>query len=362
MPFNRKIPNNDLPLLPPVAKIETPAILKQLAAAARHLGNLNGLCATLTDPGILINTIALQESKDSTAIENIVTTQDELYEATVTSDDGASPAKEVLRYREALYRGLEVMKKRKNILSVNTMIEIVQTIKQNSAGIRRTPGTALKNAISGEVIYTPPEGKRMIEEKLANLERFINDDEFSSLDPLIKMAIIHYQFEAIHPFIDGNGRTGRILNGLYLVQQGLLPQPILYLSSYILKNKPHYYQLLRGVTEKNNWHDWIMYNLTAVIETAQLTSEKIKQVLSLREKIEAELKKVLGASYKYELLRLMFELPYLKIDILEKKGMAHRQTASVWLKKLVAARVLSEQRKGKTLYFMNHRLVSILAS
>jgi Fic family protein len=361
MAFNRKIPNNDLPLLPPDAKIETPEILKQLATASRHLGELNGLCATLTDPILLINTIALQESKDSSEIENIVTTQDELYQATMESENATSAAKEVLRYREALYRGLEIMTRRKNILSVNTMIEIVQVIKQNNAGIRETPGTALKNAITGEIIYTPPEGKPVIQEKLANLEHFINDDEFSTLDPLVKMAVIHYQFEAIHPFIDGNGRTGRILNGLYLVQQNLLPQPILYLSSYIVKNKSLYYQLLRGVTEKNNWHDWIMYNLTAVIETAQLTTGKIRQVLSLKEKMEMELKDVLGSSYKHELLQLMFELPYLKIEIIEKKGMAHRQTASTWLKKLAGAGIVSEQKKGKTLYFTNHRLITILA-
>jgi len=361
MTFNRKNPNNDLPLLPPRVKIETPEIWKHLATASRHLGELNGLCATLTDPTLLINTIALQESKDSSEIENIVTTQDELYQATMESENATSAAKEVLRYREALYRGLAVMTKRKNVLSVNTMVEIVQVIKQNNAGIRKTPGTALKNAITGEIIYTPPEGQQVIEEKLANLERFINDDEFSSLDPLVKMAIIHYQFEAIHPFIDGNGRTGRILNGLYIVQQGLLPQPILYLSSYIVKNKSLYYQLLRGVTEKDNWHDWIMYNLTAVIETAQLTTGKIRQILSLKEKMEVELKGILGSSFKHELLQLMFELPYLKIEIIDKKGLAHRQTASTWLKKLVNAGVVSEQKKGKTLYFINHRLTGILA-
>ena len=180
MAFNRNNPNNDLPLLPPGVKIETQEILKHLATASRHLGELNGLCATLRDPTLLINTIALQESKDSSEIENIVTTQDELYHATMESANATSAAKEVLRYREALYRGLDVMKKRKNILSVNTMVEIVQVIKQNNAGIRKTPGTALKNAITGEIIYTPPEGKQVIEDKLANLERFINDNEFSA--------------------------------------------------------------------------------------------------------------------------------------------------------------------------------------
>ena len=362
MAFNRKIPNNNLPLLPPDVKIETPEILKHLAAAARHLGELNGFCATLTDPTLLINTITLQESKDSSEIENIATTQDELYQATIEGDSATSAAKEVLRYKEAVYKGLAAMQKKKNILSVNAMIEIVQVIKHNNAGIRNTPGTALKNAITGEVIYTPPEGKEIIEEKLANLERFINDDEFSALDPLIKMAVIHYQFEAIHPFVDGNGRTGRILNGLYLVQQGLLPQPILYLSSYIVKNKSLYYGLLRGVTEKNNWQDWIMYNLTAVIETTQLTAKKIRQLLSLKDKMEGELKNALGSSYKRELLELMFEMPYVKIETLEMKGLAHRQTASTWLKKMVSAGIVSEHKKGKTFYFTNHRLINTLSA
>jgi len=303
MAVTRKKPNNDLPLLPPDVNVETPEILKQSALASRYLGELNGLCATLTNPALLINTIALQESKNSSEIENIVTTQDELYQATMESENATTAAKEVLNYCAALYRGLEVMTERKNILSVNAMIEIVQVIKQNKAGIRTTPGTALKNAITGEIIYMPPEGKEVIEEKLANLERFINDDELSTLDPLLKMAIIHYQFEAIHPFTDGNGRTGRILNGLYLVQKGLLPQPILYLSSYIVKNKTLYYQLLRGVTEENNWHDWIMYNLTAIIETSQVTTEKIRQILKLKDTLESELKQVLGASFKPIVLR-----------------------------------------------------------
>lgn len=347
-------------MLPPDALLESPEVLKHMAYASRRLGELNGLCASLTDPGILINTIALQESKDSLAIENIVTTQDELYQATLTSEEMSSSAKEVLSYREALYKGLKAMAKKKNILSVNIMIEIVQVVKQNKAGIRTTPGTMLKNAITGETIYTPPEGKQVIEEKLANLERFMNDDDFSELDPLLKMAVIHYQFEAIYPFIDGNGRTGRILNSLYLVQQQLLPQPVLYLSSYFVKNKPLYYQLLRGVTEDSNWRDWIMYNLTAVIETAKLTADKIRQILLLKDKMETELKKILGPSYTHELLRLMFELPYLKIDILVKKEMAHRQTASVWLRKLVKESVLSQQKRGKTIYFINSRLMKIL--
>ena len=360
MAFIRNISNNDLPLLPPDLEIETPEILKQLAIASRHLGELNGLCSTLTDPSILMNTIALQESKNSSEIENIVTTRDELYEAITGYGNVTIATIEVLNCTEALYGGLEVMIKRKNILSINTLVDIVQVIKGKEAGIRNTPGAALKNPITGEMICTPPEGSHIIREKLANLERFINDNNYSTLDPLIKMAIIHYQFEAIHPFMDGNGRTGRILNELYLVQQGLLPLPVLSMSAYLVKNKALYYHLLSGVMENNNWHDWIMYNLAAVIESAQLTTAKIRQMINLKGKMEREVKEALGASYTPDLLQLMFESPYLKIELLEKKGMAHRQTASTWLKKMVGAGVLTEQKKGKTLYFINNRLISIL--
>ena len=360
MAYNKNNAFNDLPDLPPTDFIESPEILRHLAKAARHLGELNGLCASLPDPRLLINTIVLQESKNSSAIENIVTTQDELYKA--ASEDGAAShaAKEVLSYREALYVGLEKMQAQKNLLLTNTMVEVVQTIKQNKSGIRTTPGTALKNAINGEVIYTPPCCEDVLREKLAALEQFINDPEMSSLHPLVKMAIIHYQFEAIHPFADGNGRAGRIVNALYLVQQEILIQPVLYLSSYIVKYKTDYYQLLRGVTEKNNWHDWIMYILTALIETAQLTTKKIRSMLLLKEEFEKKMKVVLGASFSYDLLQLMFALPYLKIELLEKKEIAHRQTASTWLKKLADSDIVRPQKMGRTTYYVNWRLMELL--
>lgn len=339
MVFDRNSPFNELPNLPPLGFVESPEILRQLAKAARYLGELNGLCASLPDPQILINTIILQESKESSAIENIVTTQDELYKA--AAEDGTSNlgAKEVLSYREALYVGLKRMRDQKNLLLTNTMVEIVQTIKQNDAGIRN------------ESI-----------EKLSALEQFINDPALSVLDPLIKMAFIHYQFEAIHPFADGNGRTGRILNALYLVQQDLLIQPVLYLSSYIVNHKADYYQLLRSVTEKENWNDWIMYMLTALIETTQLTTKKIKAMLSLKSDCETQMKMILGSSFSYELLQLMFTLPYLKIDLIVNKNIAHRQTASAWLKKLTDADILRPQKMGRTTYYINYRLMEILTS
>lgn len=362
MAYNRNAPYNDLPDLPPVDFTESQDILRHLAKASRYLGELNGLCASLPNPRLLINTIALQESKDSSAIENIVTTQDELYKAATEEGAATHAAKEVLSYREALYVGLEKMRAEKNLLLTNLMIEIVQIIKQNGSGIRSTPGTALKNAINGEVIYTPPCCEDVLREKLAALERFINDSEASPLDPLIKMAIIHYQFESIHPFSDANGRTGRIINGLYLVQQELLSQPVLHLSSYIVKFKTEYYQLLRGVTENGNWHDWVMYILTAIIETAQLTTRKIRNMLSLKEEMETAMKLALGSSFSYDLLQLMFTLPYLKIELLEEKKMAHRQTASAWLKKLTDANILRPQKIGRTTYYINYKLMDLLST
>jgi Fic family protein len=362
MAYNKNTPYNDLPSLKDVNFTESPEILRHLAKASRHLGELNGLCASLPDPQLLINTIVLQESKDSSAIENIVTTQDELYKAAAEDEIASHAAKEVLSYREALYIGLEKMTGQQNLLTTNTMVEIMQTIKQNKSGIRNTPGTALKNAINGEIVFTPPCCEDVLREKLSALEQFINDPENSSLDPLVKMALIHYQFEAIHPFADGNGRTGRIVNALYLVQQGLLTQPVLYLSSYIVKYKTEYYQLLRAVTEQNNWHDWVMYILTALAETAQLTTKKIRAMLSLKENYEKQMKETLGTSYSYELLQLMFTAPYLKIEILEKRKMAHRQTASVWLNKLSAANILRPHKIGRTTYFINYRLMELLSA
>lgn len=362
MAYNKNTPFNDLPDLPPADFVESSEILRHLVKASRYLGELNGLCESLPDPQLLINTIILQESKDSSAIENIVTTQDELYKAATEEGTTNHAAKEVLSYREALYVGLKKMQSQKNLLLTSTMVEVVQTIKQNNSGIRNIPGTALKNAINGEVIYTPPCCEDVLRRKLAALEQFINDEEASSLDPLIKMAFIHYQFESIHPFADGNGRTGRIINALYLVQQQLLLQPVLYLSSYIVKYKTEYYQLLRGVTENGNWHDWLMFILTAVIETAQLTTQKIRNMLLLKEEFEVTMKEVLGSSFNYDLLQLMFTLPYLKIELLEKKQLAHRQTASSWLKKLTEANIVKPQKIGRTTYYINYRLMELLSS
>ncbi len=360
MPFDKNIPFNELPNLPP-AGIESIEILKQAINAARDLAELKGLCESLPDPALLLNSIVLQESRDSSAIENIVTTQDELYQAEAEETPANNAAKEVLRYREAVYAGLQHIQHQAGIISTNTLIQVVQTIKNNQAAIRNQPGTQLRSSITGEVIYTPPCCETEIREKLAALEQFINNNTEAVMDPLIKLALIHYQFEAIHPFADGNGRTGRILNSLYLVQQNLLTQPVLYLSSYIVEYKQDYYQLLRNVTEQQNWTEWILFILTAVSNTAQLTTRKIKSMLQLKTETEINMKAVMQSSYRPELLQLLFTQPYIKIETLVKSGMAHRQTAATYLKKLTEANIVEPQKKGRNTYYVNKPLMNILS-
>ncbi len=363
MAHNKNEPFNDLPNLPPEGiDLENPVILRQLTRAARSLAELNGLCEGLPDPNLLINTIVLQESKSSSAIENIVTTQDELYKAAADQETNNHAAKEVLSYREALYTGLNRMKAQHDLILTNTMVEIVQTIKSNTAGIRNTPGTALRNAVNNEIIYTPPCCEDVLRDKLTALEQFINDNSLSELDPLIKMALIHYQFESIHPFADGNGRAGRIINGLYLVQQKMLGQPVLFLSSYIMEYKTDYYRLLRGVTEQNNWQDWVMYILTAISETAQLSTSKIRRMAALKDETEEKMRAVMGASFNHDLLQLMFSIPYVRIELLQKKNIAHRQTAAVWLNKLAKSGILRPQKMGRPTYYINDPLMEILGN
>lgn len=365
MSYNRNIEYNDLPDLPPVFDTETRELLVNHAIkAARSLAELKGLCETLPAESLqnlIINTIVLQESRDSSAIENIVTNQDELYQAATADTITNQAAKEVLAYRSAIYTGVDYMKAGNNMISADLMIHLVRTIRQDSKGIRTTPGTVIMNSITGEVIYTPPCCEDVIREKLAHLERFINEPEFCTLDPIIKLALIHYQFESIHPFSDGNGRTGRILNSLYLIQQNLLSQPVLYLSSYIIDNKQDYYWILRDVTEKQNWRDWIIFIITAINSTATLTMKKIRGILQLKSDMENETMHILEKFNKrHELYDLMFTIPYLKIDILVKKGIAHRQTASLYLKQLESGGILKPRKMGRTTYYLNHRLLDLI--
>jgi Fic family protein len=367
MTYNPKIPYNELPDLPPVLDSGTSeVILNHAVKAARSLAELKGLCDTLPRESLmnlLVNTVILQESRDSSAIENIVTTQDELYRAATDEQATNEAAKEVLGYREALYAGLDRLRSHENLITANMLIDVVQIINQNKSGIRRTPGVVLKSSVTGEVIYTPPCCGDVITEKLKNLELFINDPEYCKLDPVIKLALMHYQFEAIHPFGDGNGRTGRILNNLYLVHQDLLPLPILYLSSYIIDNRQDYYQLLRDVTEKQNWRDWILFMITALNTTALLTIKKIRGIIDLQKEMRTETMEILEKfNNREKLFELMFTIPYLKIDLLVKKGIAHRQTAALYLNLLASKGILKPLKKGRTTYYLNHRLMKLITT
>ena len=356
MPFNRQQPYNDLPLLPPITELETKAVLKQAISANRVLANLRGLAAKIPNQGLLINSIVLQEARLSSEIENIVTTNDELYRAAANGDGKTDPhTKEVLRYREALHFGFKALRERP--LNSNLFIELVQLIKQVDIGIRAIPGTALKNDL-GEVIYTPPVGEAVIRDKLANLDQFIHADD--GLDPLVKMAVMHYQFEAIHPFPDGNGRTGRILNLLFLVEQQLLDIPVLFLSRYIITHRQEYYAGLRGVTESQDWERWVLFMLKAVESTAQQTFEQVNRILALMEEVRERVQREAESIYSKDLVEAIFMQPYTKIAFLVEAGIAKRQTASRYLQTLAAMGVLREEQVGREKYYINDALFAEL--
>ena len=356
MPFNRQLPYNDLPLLPPITELETKAVLKQAISANRVLANLRGLAAKIPNQGLLINSIVLQEARLSSEIENIVTTNDELYRAAANGDGKTDPhTKEVLRYREALHFGFKALRERP--LNSNLFIELVQLIKQVDIGIRAIPGTALKNDL-GEVIYTPPVGEAVIRDKLANLEQFIHADD--GLDPLVKMAVMHYQVEAIHPFPDGNGRTGRILNLLFLVEQQLLDIPVLFLSRYIITHRQDYYAGLRGVTEAQDWERWVLFMLKAVESTAQQTFEQVNRILALMEEVRELVQREAESIYSKDLVETIFMQPYTKIAFLVEAGIAKRQTASRYLQTLAAMGILREEQVGREKYYINDALFAEL--
>lgn len=358
MPFNRSQPYNDLPLLPPVAELETKAVLKQAIAANRVLANLRGLAAQIPNQGMLISSIVLQEARLSSEIENIVTSNDELYRADADPDGKTDPhTKEVLRYREALFHGFSALKTRP--LTSNLFIEIVQRIKQTGFQIRAIPGTALKNE-QGEIVYTPPVGETVIRDKLSNLEQFIHADD--DLDPLVKMAVIHYQFEAIHPFPDGNGRTGRIINLLYLVDKGLLDIPVLFLSRYIIAHRAAYYQGLRSVTEGQDWESWILFMLRAVEATAQQTFDQVLRIRALMASVQERIRLEAPTIYSKDLVEAIFHHPYTKIQFLVDTGIAKRQTASSYLQALAALGILRESKQGREKYYINDALFTELVT
>lgn len=355
----------EIPLLPLPYDLETKAVLRQANKANRKLAELKGVAQTIPNERILISSLTLQEAKDSSAVENIVTTQDDLYRAGL--DAGftliGAATKEVLFYREAINEGFKLVRN-KNILTLNDIKRIQEVLEQNSAGFRTTPGTQLKRSSDGAVIYTPPQDGQLIVELMSNLEQFINDDELCPIDPLVKMAIIHHQFESIHPFYDGNGRTGRIVNILYLVTSGLLDLPILYLSRYITHNKAEYYeriQAIRNATGDNSaqWEEWILYMLRGVEQTAEETITLVKNIGNLMTKYKIIIRPAFGRKYSHELLNGLFYHPYTKIGHLESNMQVSRQTAAKYLDKLASLGLLQKERMGKENYYINTQLMEL---
>lgn len=348
-------PYNHLPLLPPTQEIETRPILKACIKARVALAELKQAGELLPNQTLLINMLPILEAKDSSEIENIITTRDKLFQYSDAESSADSATKEALRYRTALYQGFTELESRP--LNTNTAIKICSQIKAVNMDIRKVPGTVIANQTTKETIYTPPAGEDVIRNLLSNWEKFIHAED--DLDPLIKMAIAHYQFEAIHPFTDGNGRTGRILNTLYLVDQQLLSLPILYLSRYVLQYRSDYYRLLTAVTREQDWHPWILYMLTAVTETAIWTTHKITAARELIKETKQHVRKNLPKIYSHELVQLIFEQPYCRIANLVDRGLTQRQTASSYLKQLCSIGVLEEQSVGKEKLFLHPKLINL---
>ncbi len=358
MSYSPDLPYNDLPLLPPGAVIEDNTVLKKTISASRTLAELKGAITNLPNPALFIDTINLQEAQASSAIENIITTQDELFRASINEKIGGSSAtKEVIHYKNALWYGIKHIQQ-KPVLTTNLFIAIMQIIKENNSGVRNIPGTQLKNPLTGQVIYTPPDGESIIREKLKNLEDFIHADD--GTDPLIKMAVIHYQFEAIHPFFDGNGRTGRIIILLYLQLSGLLDLPALYLSDYIIRHKHEYYHHLRRVTEEGDWTGWILYMLDMVEQTALKGRNQIIEIERLMEKMSAEVQEVLPRLHSKDLIEVLFKLPYTKRSQLEIAGLGNIKTVGGYLKSLEEKGFLKSEQVGKEKLYLNYRLLALL--
>lgn len=350
-----------LPKLPPAIDLETKQILKKTITANRKLAELKGVINTIPNAAILINTLYIQEAKDSSAIENIVTTYDEIYKQNLFADLIKNPAvKEVENYAHALQTGFQLVKQQ-GFLSLNHIRTIQQEIVQNEAGFRKQLGTQLKNEQTGEIIYTPPQNYLMINQLLNNLEQYINVPN-DDLDPLIRMAIIHYQFESIHPFYDGNGRTGRIINILYLILNQLLDLPALYLSRYITRNKADYYRLLQEVRDKNNWEAWVHYMLDAVEQTSEQTIAIIIEIKTIMMDYKNRLKKTLPKIYSQDLLNNLFKHPYTKIGFIKKDLNVSRKTATKYLDILVEDGFLQKEKVWKTSYYINQPLLNLIVS
>jgi len=356
--FDPNLPFNDLPLLPPPLElIETTAILKKCIDARVALAELKQAAELIPNAAVLVNALPLLEARASSEIENIVTTTDKLFEfADIAEDKADAATKEALRYRTALYEGAKMV--RRGMLTTDMAIQICSTIKDIEFDLRAGSGTKLQNRNTGELIYTPPQGQALIQEKLDNWQHFMHHN--NDLDPLIRMAIQHYQFEAIHPFADGNGRTGRILNILFLVEHGLLDSPILYLSRYIIQNKAAYYRLLAQVTNEQDWASWILFILDGVEETCTWTTDKIKSIRELMEHTGQFVQRQLPKIYSWELVELLFKQPYCRIGNLVDNGIAKRQTASVYLKQLCELGVLREVKSGRENLFVHPKYIELL--
>ena len=356
--FDPKTPFNELPELPPpLDLIETTEILKTCIKSRVALAELKQAAELIPNSAVLVNALPLLEARASSEIENIVTTTDKLFEfADIAEDKADAATKEALRYRTALYEGSKMVKR--GMMTTDMAIHICSTIKGIELDIRAESGTTLKSRMSGEIIYTPPVGQKLLQDKLDNWADFMHND--IEIDPLVRMAVQHYQFEAIHPFADGNGRTGRILNILFLVKHGLLNSPILYLSRFIIQNKADYYRLLKKVTHEQDWSAWIMFILNGVEETCTWTTDKIKAIRELMEHTAEYTHTSLPKIYTWELVEVLFKQPYCRIGNLVDAGIAKRQTASVYLKQLCDVGILKEVKSGRETIFVHPKYIELL--
>ena len=350
-----------IPPLPPREDLDTVSVLREVARAHRHLAELKGRARSIPNQAILINTLVLQEAKASSEVENIVTTQDELFRASLFWEEADSPAaKEVANYGDALKRGFDQLQASQGLLTNNILIEMFQVLKRSQERFRSTPGTALKNQATGATVYVPPQSEAEISRHMKALEVFINDDTASDLDPLVKMALIHHQFESIHPFSDGNGRIGRILNVLYLTRVGLLDIPVLYLSRYVTENKGEYYRLLQDVRDSGAWEPWLIYMLRAISETAIQTLRLIDGMSRLMADYKARLRAHPKSRYSQDLLNNLFRHPYTRIEFLQDDLGVTRQTAAKYLDQLDAAGFVEKHQFGRNNYYVNAPLIGLL--
>jgi Fic family protein len=344
--------------LPSKTDLETKEILRKVASAHRYLAELKGVAATIPNENILINTLVLQEAKDSSAIENIITTDDDLFKAELFEDLIGPAQKEVQNYAKALRYGFGHARQH-GLLTNNLILKMQEILEENKAGFRKLPGTNLKNQQTGEIVYTPPQEYEVIVDLMNNLEKIINEDDVWPVDPLIKMAAIHFQFESIHPFYDGNGRTGRILNILYLVNKDLLRLPILYLSRYIIRHKGDYYRLLQNVRDYDDWQSWVIYMLDGVEKTSIETIQTINQIKSLMLDYKRGIRTQFPKMYSQDLLNNLFRHPYTKIEFIMNDLQVSRPTATQYLDKLSEAGLLEKVKKGRSNYYVNRGLVDI---